>query len=116
VPSRLRRSRTLRARKKVPEPVMTTRLHPTQLHLIAKVKKLRSEASELRTQVSAGSYGDAERERFYSVAPSVARLDGTGFQKNVLTEGVVDSVGHNGHSICATVLPGRAGECRPSVE
>lgn len=72
--SRLRRSGRLKARKKVPEPVMAARLHPTQLHLIAKVKKLRSEASELRTQVSAGSYGDAERERFYKLANSASMI------------------------------------------
>jgi hypothetical protein len=53
---------------------VTARLHPTQLHLIAKVKKLRSEASELRTQVSAGSYGDAERERFYKLANSASMV------------------------------------------
>jgi hypothetical protein len=74
VASRLRRSGRLKAGKKAPEPVMAARLHPTQLHLIAKVKKLRSDASELRTQVSAGSYGDDERERFYKLASSASTV------------------------------------------
>jgi hypothetical protein len=73
VASRLRRSRRL-TRKTVPEPVTTVRLHPTQLHLIAKVKKFRSEANELRTLVSAGSYGDGERERFYKLANSASTI------------------------------------------
>jgi hypothetical protein len=72
--SRLTRSGRPKGSKKAPEPVMAARLHPTQLHLIAKVRKLRSEASELRTQVSAGSYGDDERERFYKLANSASMV------------------------------------------
>lgn len=71
--ARLRKSRKRKGRNKEPELVFPTRLHPGQLHLIAKVKKFRSEANELRTQVSAGSYGDAELGRFYRLANN-ARL------------------------------------------
>ena len=68
--TRLRKNRGREARSALPEPSLPTRLHPDQLHLVAKVKNLRSEANALRSQVSAGSYGDPERERFYKLANS----------------------------------------------
>lgn len=64
-PRKKRRRKGLAA---LPEPSFPTRLHPHQLHLVAKVKALRSEANALRSQVSAGSYSDPERERFYKIA------------------------------------------------
>lgn len=66
--TRLKKSRRRKARNALPEPSLPMRLHPNQLHLIAKVRRLRSEANALRSQVSAGSYEDSERERFYKLA------------------------------------------------
>src|ERR1700704_6487325 len=60
--------RTRKGRVSAPEPPQPLRLHPDQLHGVAKVKALRSEARDLRTQVSAGAHGDAERERLYQLA------------------------------------------------
>jgi hypothetical protein len=58
----------------LPEQGFPTRLHPHQLHLVAKAKALRSEANALRSQVSAGSYGDPERERFYKLAQNAGLI------------------------------------------
>lgn len=52
------------------------RLHSSQLHKIAKAKALRLNAQDLRILVSAGTYGEIERERFYKlVKASGAVLD-----------------------------------------
>jgi hypothetical protein len=65
---RFRKSRGAKGRNSVPAPSLPMRLHPEQLHIAAKVKALRSDATDLRTHVSAGAYGETERERFYQLA------------------------------------------------
>lgn len=60
--------RTRLGRVSAPQSPLPLRLHPTQLHGVAKVKALRLEATDLKTQVSAGTYGDTELERFYQLA------------------------------------------------
>jgi hypothetical protein len=66
---RLRRTRS----RHDPQPaqILPKRLHPGQLHMVAKVKAFREEAIDLRTKVSAGTYGDTERDRFYQLVNSV---------------------------------------------
>jgi hypothetical protein len=66
-----RLGRTRRRRNPQPAQILPKRLHPGQLHLVAKVKAFREEATDLRTKVSAGTYGDTERDRFYQLVDSL---------------------------------------------
>lgn len=57
-----------------PAPSLPLRFHPGQLHVVAKAKALRLEATDLRTRVSAGAYDEVERERFYRLAKSATAI------------------------------------------
>lgn len=69
-----RLKRTTKGRNPLPAEALPTRLHPGQFHMVAKVKALRAEATDLRIKVSAGGYGDAERERFYRLVKSAGAI------------------------------------------